>query len=41
MKLVIFDLDSPKGQLNNWMEISRGIAGGGKDPIQFKRFILK
>lgn len=39
--LVIFDLDSPKGQLNNWMEISRGIAGGGKDPIQFKRFILK
>ena len=39
--LVIFDLDNAKGQLNNWMEISRGIAGGGKDPRLFKRFILQ
>ena len=39
--LVIFDLDDAKAGLNNWMEISRGIAGGGKDPRLVKRFILK
>ena len=38
---VLFDVDQKVGGLSYWMQFSRGIAGGGKDPRQFKRFVLK